>query len=374
MNNEKIKVLLVSPYNAKRVGGIGTWSKSILDYFENSDRFEIVFQNTFNALKGNLHSSRMRRVLVGIEDTALILVKLFFNLLFKNPDIVHYTSSASLALIKDKMALFIVKNVFRKQFVIHWHFGRIPEICISKNSEYEKLMFVVRKANANIVLDEKSLNTLQNEGIKHVFYIPNPMTSAIYDATKDIDIILANANRTNGEVLFVGHVIATKGVFELVKCCVDCLEVKKLVLVGPVLPDVKEQILDLSKRRSSDEWLEFKGELCREEVYFYYRTCSVFCLPSYTEGFPYVILEAMAFGCPIVATDVGAIAEMLQDESGMVISPHDEAALGEALRKVLLDKALRDKMGTNAFARVMSVYTHDVIFKQYESLWQVKKI
>ena len=372
MNNKKIKVLLVSPYNAKRVGGIGTWSKSILDYFEDSERFEIVFQNTYNALKGNLQSNRMRRILVGIEDTALILVKLFFNLLIKNPSVVHYTSSASLALMKDRMAFFIAKIIFGKRFVIHWHFGRIPEICQNKDKEYEKLMRVVHKADANIVLDEKSLHSLQNEGIKHVSYIPNPMTSAIYDATKDTDIIASNVRRSEGEVLFVGHVIATKGIFELVRCCVDCVEVKKLILVGPVLPDVKEQILQLSKKRNAGEWLEFKGELSREDVYSYYRTCSLFCLPSYTEGFPYVILEAMAFGCPIVATDVGAIAEMLQDKSGMVISPRDEVALAEALRTMLLNKTMRDNMGLNAYNRVMSVYAHNVIFKQYESLWKEK--
>lgn len=371
MNNKKLKILLVSPYNAKRVGGIGTWSKSILDYFDGSEKYEIVFQNTYNALKGNLQSSRVRRICVGIEDTVLILVKLFFNLLIKNPDVVHYTSSASLALNKDRIALFITKRVFRKRFVIHWHFGRIPELCNSKDGEYVKLMSVIQKADANIVLDQNSLHSLYTEGCNNVVCIPNPMTSAIYEATKDIDMAAANADRSEGEVLFVGHILAAKGVFELVKCCADCLEVKKLIMVGPVLPDVKEQLLALSQKRSDGDWLVFKGELQREEVYSYYRTCTVFCLPSYTEGFPYVILEAMAFGCPIVATDVGAIAEMLQNNSGLVIEPRNETGLAGALRKVLSDKGLRDTMGTNAFSRVMSVYSHEVVFKQYESLWIV---
>lgn len=370
MNNRKLKVLLVSPYNAKRVGGIGTWSKSILDYFEGSNNYSIIFQNTYNALKGNLQSSRIRRILVGTEDTVLILVKLFFNILFKKPDVIHYTSSASLALMKDKIALFITKRIFKKRFVIHWHFGRIPEICISKDKEYDKLIDVVRRADANIVLDEKSLRSLYSEGCHNVVSIPNPMTSAIYDATKDIDVASANVNRTEGEVLFVGHILETKGVFELVWCCADCQEVKKLILVGPVLPDVKEQLLKLSQKRSDGKWLEFKGELQREEVYSYYRSCSLFCLPSYTEGFPYVILEAMAFGCPIVATDVGAIAEMLQKESGVIITPRSETELSDAVRKLLSNKDMRDKIGVNAYTRVMSVYTNDVIFKQYEALWQ----
>lgn len=369
MEKNKIRVLLVSPYNAIKVGGIGTWSKSVLDFFEGSDEYEIIFQNTANLIKGNIKNSRIRRVILGVEDTVEIIVKLFFHLLLKRPDVVHYTSSASLALMKDRVAIFIVKVIFKKRFVIHWHFGRIPEICISKGKEYKQLIHVAKYADINIVLDEKSQQSLQREAHANVCYIPNPMTSAVYDATKDIDIASSNKKRNNGEVLFVGHIIENKGVFELVKCCVDCKDVKKLVLIGPVLPSIKEKILSLAKKRTDGTWLEFKGELQREDVYSYYRKCTLFCLPSYTEGFPYVILEAMAFGCPILATDVGAIAEMLNNESGLVVAPRDIQQLSVALNKMLSDKELRDKIATNAFNRVMTAYTREIICKQYSKIW-----
>ena len=363
------KVLLVSPYNAKRVGGIGTWSKSVLDYFEGSKEFSIIFQNTSNIFKGNINTGRVSRVFWGIEDTLIIIIRLFYNLLIKRPDVIHYTSSASLALMKDYLAITLAHKVFKKRFVIHWHFGRIPEICNRRDKEYRRLMNVIRMADKNIVLDEKSLHALLNEGCDNVFCIPNPMTSALYDATKDKDITKANKERQKGEVLFVGHIIENKGVLELVKSCANCAEVKKLILVGPVLTPMKEKIIKLSLNKPKPGWVEFKGELQREDVYSYFRKCTIFCLPSYTEGFPYVILEAMAFGCPIIATDVGAIPEMLQEGSGQIIEPRNELQLTEILNKTLLDKEQRDKLGTNAYKRVMSVYTREAICGLYAKTW-----
>lgn len=370
MKERKLKILLVSPYNAKRVGGIGTWSKSILDYYGKvSNKYQIIFQNTSNPLKSNIKKGIVWRILIGIEDSFVILFKLFWNILVKQPDVVHYTSSASLALSKDKIALFITKYIFKKKFVIHWHFGRIPEICNEKGNEYKKLIDVIRKSDVNIVLDIKSLKSLEKEKIHNVVNIPNPMTSAIYETTKNIFIEKINEKRAEGEVLFVGHILKTKGVFELVSACIELPSVKKLIMIGPFLPEIKNELIKLVDKYHKNNILEFKGELPREAVYDYYKKCSIFCLPSYSEGFPYVILEAMAFGCPIVATKVGAIEEMLQNESGILVSPRNIMELKKEIENLISDKNKRNLLSEKAYKRVMSVYTNETIFKQYEKEW-----
>lgn len=368
-NDKRLKVLLVSPYSEKKVGGIGTWSKSVLDNYDTA-KYQIVFQNTANLIKSNIQGGLFRRLFMGAWDSITILVKLFFNLLFKRPSVVHYTSSASIALYKDSIALFITKNIFHKRFIIHWHFGRIPDICQARDGEYKRLMKIIKKADISIVLDRKSLLALQENGVSNVVAIPNPISTAIYDATKSLNIEEVFKNREEKTVLFVGHIVNTKGVLELVRACVSSKIVERLVLVGPVLIDFKSVIQGEANKKGDGTWLEFKGELQREEVYDYYKKCSVFCLPSYTEGFPYVILEAMAFSCPIIATDVGAIAEMLGNESGVIIEPRSEQALSIALLNVLSDKEKCHTMGENAYARVMSTYTNVVIFEQYYRAWR----
>jgi glycosyltransferase involved in cell wall biosynthesis len=65
------------------------------------------------------------------------------------------------------------------------------------------------------------------------------------------------------------------------------------------------------------------------------RAADIFCLPSYTEGCPNVVVEALACGRPIVATKVGGIPELVRPASGILVPPRDSAALREALQLAL---------------------------------------
>jgi glycosyltransferase involved in cell wall biosynthesis len=75
----------------------------------------------------------------------------------------------------------------------------------------------------------------------------------------------------------------------------------------------------------------------------------VLVLPSHTEGSPNVLLEAMAAGCPIVATRVGGVPETVTDgETALVIPAHDPAAMAEAMERLLTDRELGRRMGAKA--------------------------
>jgi glycosyltransferase involved in cell wall biosynthesis len=103
-------------------------------------------------------------------------------------------------------------------------------------------------------------------------------------------------------------------------------------------------------------------------------SCSVLVLPSYTEGFPNVILEGMACGCPIVATSVGAIPEMLNyhldAEAGICIIPGNVEILQRAIEQMLDDKIFAKKCGQNARDRVISEYSIEVIWHQLITIWE----
>jgi len=72
-------------------------------------------------------------------------------------------------------------------------------------------------------------------------------------------------------------------------------------------------------------------------------------LPSIKEGFPYALLEAMAAGLPIVATKVGAIPEIIEDEKeGLVVSPQNNQELKEKLEILINEPDLRKKIGESA--------------------------
>lgn len=367
----KKKVLLVAPFHAQKVGGIGTWTKNILEQAKaNGDK--IAFLNTMALLiKPNIVKSRMHRIVMGMLDSLIILVSLIWKLIVKRPDVVHYTSSASMALHKDIWAVRI-SRFMGARFVIHFHFGRIPELAVSRDNEWRNLCQVIRAANEVIVIDDQSYEVLIKEGFTNIHNIPNPISASIEKLSKEITD--EAAGRIKGHLLFVGHVIPTKGVEELVTACVGLEEVLQLNVVGPYKTDYRDQLESIAKRKKDGQWVKFWGELPREDVFQYFRTTSLFVLPSYTEGFPNVILESMAFACPIVATPVGAIPQMLMADTscaaGVIVDVKNVQQLSDAIKKMIDNPTLADTLGANARKKVLREYTLEKSYSQLKQIWE----
>jgi glycosyltransferase involved in cell wall biosynthesis len=96
----------------------------------------------------------------------------------------------------------------------------------------------------------------------------------------------------------------------------------------------------------------------------------VFVLPSFKEGFPWALLEAMAAKVPVVATRVGAVPEMIEDgRSGMVVSPRDPEALAHAIVNVLGDERLRSELPIAAHQQVITKFSLREMVAAYERLF-----
>jgi glycosyltransferase involved in cell wall biosynthesis len=105
----------------------------------------------------------------------------------------------------------------------------------------------------------------------------------------------------------------------------------------------------LAARLGVAEALTLTGALGPSGKRALFETAGVLALPSYQEGMPIGLLEAMAAGVPVVATPVGGIPEVIADGvSGFLAAPGDKAALARLLRKLLLDRALGARIGAAA--------------------------
>jgi glycosyltransferase involved in cell wall biosynthesis len=100
------------------------------------------------------------------------------------------------------------------------------------------------------------------------------------------------------------------------------------------------------------------------------RTCHVFALPSRLEAFPLTVLEAMAWGVPVVATDVGSTSEAVEDGvTGGLVPPDDVGALAAAMQ-ALRDPGLRARRAAAARARVAEDFTATAMAQRYEALYR----
>jgi glycosyltransferase involved in cell wall biosynthesis len=103
-----------------------------------------------------------------------------------------------------------------------------------------------------------------------------------------------------------------------------------------------------------------------------YAEADVFCLPSWWEAMPLSVLEAMAAGLPVVATDVGDVSRLVTPPCGLVVPTKSPHLVAEALRPLLEDVDLRRRMGDAARDRARSVFsssaTADAIGALYDEL------
>lgn len=94
-------------------------------------------------------------------------------------------------------------------------------------------------------------------------------------------------------------------------------------------------------------------------------------LPSLTEGTPMVILEAMAAGVPVIASDVGGIGEIIEDSrTGLLIKPRDPGAIVESVKALLDDRGLAERISRNAASEVESRFSARRMSELYERTYR----
>lgn len=359
-----MKVLLASPYGGVP-GGISRWTEHIIKYYTAQQRkdYELTLLPMGRSTFVNIGSGLLYRLKYAIKDYSKIIKSFNKQIKAERFDVMHLTSSASLGLMKD---LYMLYKACRNNIktVIHFRFGRMPELAVKKNWEWKLLVKVLNLADTVVVIDKKSYDTLKDLGYNNVEFLPNPVAPEVVSLVEEN----ANIKREDNLILFTGHVVKTKGVIELVETC-NQLKNVRVKFVGHVEEEMKNELLKIARCN-----VEIKGEMPYQEVIREMLRCDVFALPTYTEGFPNVILESMAAGCAIVTTDVGAIPQMLETVDGkhygLMVKPKDVIALKEALDRMLSDEDLKRECRRNVKVRVNERYSIDSVWEQMTSIWE----
>jgi len=157
-----------------------------------------------------------------------------------------------------------------------------------------------------------------------------------------------DAARRRNTLLFLGRLERAKGVFDLVDAVAELRETHpdvRLVLAG----DDVDGLGRYADERGVAGAVQLAGWVGPEKKRALLDSAAVFVLPSYAEGSPISLLEAMAAGLPSVATEVGGIPDVVTDGvNGMLVRPGDVAMLTRVLRKLLDDRMLRSRLGAAA--------------------------
>lgn len=367
-----MKVLLCSPYEPvikENAGGIAMWAKHIMDYYNGARSdvdVEVLPYNRSIYVHNGLNP--VVRIYKGAMDYLGLMRQTRRRIKEERFDVLHLCSSALLSIIRD----YIVMKMARHNGVagvIHFHCGRIPGLAATNGWRWKILKKAVKMASAAVVLDEESYNVLISNGFSNVYKIANPLSN---DMLQKIDAMRAGVQRVSRRLLFVGHVIPTKGVYELVEACSAIPDVE-LRLVGRVEERVKDELLKIASAKGND-WMKLLGEVGHDDVLREMLSCDMFVFPSYTEGFPNVIIEAMACGAPIISTGVGAIPEILgfgsDTEIGVHVPVKDVGSLRKAIVGLIDDVRQKEIFSSRAVEKVCCAYSIAVVWKKILEVWK----
>lgn len=326
-----MNIVLIGPSLNQR-GGIVSVLQVLRDF--------LVAQGTAVRVVGTTaEGSRWQGVLVFLRAWVAVLGVC----LLRKTDVVHLNMASRGSCLR-KSVLGLTCWIFRIPFVIHLHGGGFQTFRDEELGRIGRTLvdFVFRRAARVIALSVAWQAWLQTTmKLKDVAIVFNGVPS--YETKVNVE------RKTTPTVLFLGRLGTNKGTDVLIAAMREVtrqLPNAVLELGGDGdIATYRQQAADLPNVRFLG-WVDDSGRraaLARATVY---------CLPSWKEGLPLSVLEAMSAGLPVVSTPVGGIPEAVEDGvSGLLVQPGDAQGLATALSKILLNPAMAKSMGDNGRLR-----------------------
>lgn len=284
-------------------------------------------------------------------------------LLADRPDIVHMHSSFGPSFYRS-LPFIYMSSWAKKPMINHIHGSEFDKFYTNASEQKKKLVRNAwGKCNRFIALSES-----WKERFSEV--IPNEKITVIenYSIIKDgID-----RSQCHNQVLFLGTINQMKG-------CYDMVDVIKRV--AEVVPDIKmvvagageiEHVKSKLIAAGVAEHFVFPGWVRGEQKEKLLKESDVFFLPSYTEGMPMSVLDAMGYGLPIVASNVGGIPRIVHDgENGFMREPSDTVGFAETIIQILTDDSIRQNMGKQSLKIVKERCSLEKHIGEIEKVYQL---
>jgi glycosyltransferase involved in cell wall biosynthesis len=287
--------------------------------------------------------------------------KLFFLVLRIKPDLAYLVIAQNLAYFRDGLFILIVRIFSRAKIVIHLRSSYFKKYYDKSNWFIKKFIdLTLGKVDTAIILGN-SLKPILNKWIKKIKVVPN-------GTDFNPDITKKNIGNKNGLIVsYLGNLYEFKGIFDLLEAVKMVMERRKnikLIFGGPwpkKEPEVKERMSRYIEINNLENKVVFKGLIPIEEKEKFFLDTDIFVLPSWSEGHPNVILEAMAAACPVISTrDVGAISETVLDgETGILVGKKNPDAIANAIVYLIENPDIRLKMGIAGRRRFEKYYTFE---------------
>lgn len=345
------KVVMLGPALSDQ-GGMASVVHVYLDAWDAS-RYDLRYIGTYNS-----NAAQWTKYLMALK----ALLRFAYLLLFWRPDIVHIHFSAGFSFYRKSLFALLCR-FSRARLLLHSHAPNF-DVFFEKRSRRNQrfILSILRRADCLLVVSDQWRTRFEAYGLQvPIVTIYNPVARPAQ---------LARTRRDKPLVLMLGRLGKRKGTYDILKAI-------PLVEASGVTADYwlggDGEVEQVQQIVSANEWgqhVRLLGWVRDQAKHDALSQADLLLLPSYHEGLPVAVLEAMAYGLPVISTPVGGIPEAVDDgETGFLVPPGDVAALAEKIRLLLTDPELRARMSRMAQQRMMEKFEVTAIMQQLYALY-----
>ena len=309
-----------------------------------------------------ISSNSRKGTMMGVFALMKLMLLLPYFCYLKGIKIVHIHGASRKSFVRKSIIIRFAK-LMRRKVIFHCHGGEFKSYVAEVGES--KVLNVLSKCDAIVVLSQKWVDYFKGDlGQKNVFVINNIVEPAqLFDEnlkpTKEL------------KLLFLGAISNNKGIFDLL----DVIATNKAEFIGRIKLYIGgngevERLQSIISQTQLGEVVEYVGWVTGEDKKCLLKDCDIVMLPSYIEGLPITLLEAMAYAKPSITTNVGGIPEIIESgKNGVIITPGDKDALYDAIRLFVDNPKLIAEYGAEGLSRVVDFYPESVK-NQLENLYK----
>ncbi|HUO44257.1 MAG TPA: glycosyltransferase [Burkholderiales bacterium] len=277
--------------------------------------------------------------------------------------VVHIHTSSGVSFWR-KSAFILLAFLAGRRTIIHLHGGEFADFYAKLHPPGRRFIrFVFDRADCVIVLSSQWETWMS--GIsrnRHIVRLFNPVV---------VPPSRGNSEHDPTHLLFLGRMSRDKGIYDLLEVIAELHPAHPRLHLSCAGDGEAQQVIARARELGIESAVEILGWVTGEAKRGLLASTGILVLPSYFEGLPMSVLEAMAAGIPAVTTPVGGIPDAVEDGvNGYLVNPGDRSALRKALAILLGDGLLRERMGSAARAKIAASFSSDVVVPRLEEIYR----
>jgi glycosyltransferase involved in cell wall biosynthesis len=282
------------------------------------------------------------------------LLYIFFYLRVR-PDICHIHLS-SYGSFYRKIYYILISKLFGSKVIVHVHSSHfVTFVRNAKSLRRNVISSVMNSCDLVIVLTQgilDQLSTLKDLSLKSATVVHNPICLSNYHFS-------TTQSRDRNRLVYLGWITEAKGVYDLLEAAPGIKEKIPDFTLDYYGNKETEKLSQLLRERHLEDYVTVHGWIDSDRKNAVLKTATALILPSYTEGIPNVILEAMATGLPIITTSVGGIPDILKDDINCTFcTPGDPVDIAEKVVSLLLSSEKQEAISAQ---NLISVEQYDSV-------------